>query len=209
MCGRYYVDDELADGIEGLLEELNLDTNHSLGYKTERSVRPVTGDICPSEQSVVLVGTATGIEAEVKRWGFPGREGKGLVINARSETVLEKPMFRESVLHRRCVIPASGFYEWNKAKEKVTFSLPGRRMVFLAGFYRRFPETEEDRYVILTTEANPWMEPVHPRMPLILGREQIQAWLKEDEAVGRLLATEPGELRRKAEYEQMNLDLFL
>lgn len=164
MCGRYYVDDELADGIEGLLEELNLDTNHSLGYKTERSVRPVTGDICPSEQSVVLVGAATGIEAEVKRWGFPGREGKGLVINARSETVLEKPMF---------------------------------------------PETEEERYVILTTAANPWMEPVHPRMPLILGREQIQAWLKEDEAVGRLLATEPGELRRKAEYEQMNLDLFL
>lgn len=207
MCGRYYVDDEMADEIEELLEELNQDMNCNSGCKTGRRIRLITGDICPSERAVVLTGSATGVEAEVKRWGFPGRDGKGLVINARSESVLEKPMFRESVIHRRCVIPASGFYEWNRAKEKVAFFLPDKRMMFLAGFYRRFPETEEDRYVILTTEANPWMEPVHPRMPLILEQNQIKAWLKEEEAMERLLATEPGELSRKAEYEQMSLIL--
>ena len=57
-------------------------------------------------------------------WGFPRFDGRGLLINARAETAAERRTFRECVLHRRCVIPAKGFWEWNKFKEK--FSLSGR-----------------------------------------------------------------------------------
>lgn len=56
-----------------------------------------------------------------KRWGFPGFQNKKLLFNARSETALEKPTFRDSLLHRRCVIPAAWFYEWDPKKQKFEF----------------------------------------------------------------------------------------
>ena len=62
------------------------------------------------------------LQAKSMKWGFPGYQGKGLIINAKSEGVLEKKMFRESMLHRRCAVPAKGFYEWNPQKEKYRFT---------------------------------------------------------------------------------------
>lgn len=190
MCGRYYIDDGTAEEIEELLGEL--------------SGNRITGDIYPSNRAMVLTKTPSGIGAATKRWGFRSWDKKGLVINARAETAADKSMFKESVRCRRCVIPASGFYEWNREKEKFTFFLPGKRPMFFAGIYRRFPE-EEDRYVILTTGANASMEPVHPRMPLILATEDVGVWLGDDSSVERLLEGRPKELEREAEYEQMRL----
>lgn len=195
MCGRYYIDDGTADEIEALLEELD---------GANRFWR-ITGDICPSNHAVVLTHTPFGISADRKRWGFRGWDGKGLVINARAETAMEKVMFRESVRSRRCVVPASGFYEWNREKEKFTFVLPEKRTMFFAGIYRRFQEDEEDRYVILTTGANASMEPVHPRMPLILDRKDAKRWLADERGVEQILTGEPEALRREAEYEQIRL----
>lgn len=60
--------------------------------------------------------------ADVKRWGFFGIAKQKLLINTRAETVLERKMFRDSVLRHRIIIPAAGFYEWNSYKEKVTFT---------------------------------------------------------------------------------------
>ncbi len=191
MCGRYYIDDGTADEIEELLGEL--------------SGNRITGDIYPSNRAVVLTKTPSGIGAATKRWGFRSWDKKGLVINARAETAADKSMFKESARCRRCVIPASGFYEWNREKEKFTFFLPGKRPMLFAGIYRRFPEEEEDRYVILTTGANASMEPVHPRMPLILATEDVRLWLGDDSSVERLLEGRPKELEREAEYEQMRL----
>lgn len=212
MCGRYYMDDGAAAEIEELLEEMNRELSGgsggslagSLGGSRSRAVI-TAGDICPSCHATVLTKASSGIAADIKRWGFPGWDGKGLVINARAETVMEKKMFRESVRCRRCVVPASGFYEWNREKEKFTFFLPGERMMFLAGIYRRFQEDEEDRYTILTTRANASMKLIHPRMPLILRREEAKRWLEDGDAVKWLLELEPEELGRKAEYEQMKL----
>lgn len=208
MCGRYYIDDDTADEIEELLDEIDRELNGRAGGRSA-GTRPrfprVTGDICPSDRAAVIAKAPTGFGADVKRWGFRSWDGKGLVINARSETAMEKPMFQESVRCRRCVIPASGFYEWNREKEKFTFFLPEKRSMYFAGVYRRFQEEEEDRYVILTTGANASMEPVHPRMPLILGREDAKLWLRDGGAAGRLLAKEPEALRREAGYEQMRL----
>ena len=62
--------------------------------------------------------------ARQMQWGFPRFQGKGLLINARVEAILDKKTFRDSVLHRRCVIPARHFYEWSKNKEKYTFQSP-------------------------------------------------------------------------------------
>lgn len=212
MCGRYYMDDGAAAEMEELLEEMNRELSGGNGGSLagglggSRSRAAITaGDICPSGHAAVLTKASSGIAADIKWWGFPGWDGKGLVINARAETVMEKKMFRESVRCRRCVVPASGFYEWNREKEKFTFFLPGERMMFLAGIYRRFQEDEEDRYTILTTRANASMKPVHPRMPLILRREEAKRWLEDGDAVEWLLELEPEELGRKAEYEQMKL----
>lgn len=212
MCGRYYMDDGAAAEIEELLEEMNRELSGGNGGSQvgglggSRSGTAITaGDICPSDPAAVLTKASSGIAADIKRWGFPSWDGKGLVINARAETVLEKQMFRESVRCRRCVVPASGFYEWNRQKEKFTFFLPGERMMFLAGIYRRFQEEEEDRYTILTTQANASMKPIHPRMPLILRQEDAKRWLEDGDAVERILELEPEELKREAGYEQMRM----
>ena len=105
-------------------------------------------------------------------WGFPRFDGRGLLINARAETAAERRTFRECVLHRRCVIPAKGFWEWNKSKEKFSFERQDSQVMFMAGCYDCFDG--QDRFVILTTEANPSVKPVNDRMPLILERNELE-----------------------------------
>lgn len=133
-------------------------------------------------------------------WGFPGVEGKGLIINARCETALVKRLFAESVQKRRCLIPAVGFYEWSERKDPYFFAPKGQdggkgRLLLMAGFYRKWEGQE--RFVILTTQANASVQGVHPRMPLILSMEEAREWLREDCEVSRLLAKTPEELARE------------
>ena len=194
MCGRYYIDDETAREIERLVASIDKEMHHKK-----------TGDIRPSEQALVLKSSGNAeaaIMPELMGWGFPGYPGKGLIINARAESVLEKRSFKESILHRRCIIPAGGFYEWSSRKEKYWFKRPGK-ILFMAGCYRRFEEG--DRFVILTTAANPSVLGVHDRMPLLLERTEIESWVLDDGAVEFLLHKRPGELERQTEYEQMRL----
>ena len=114
-------------------------------------------------------------------------------------------MFRESVLRRRLIIPAAGFYEWNRKKEKVTFTsaVKEQPILYMAGFYNRFGE--EDRFVILTTGANGSMADVHERMPLLLKHQELEEWLRDDSRLGEFLHKEPHGLKRKMEYEQQTL----
>lgn len=74
---------------------------------------PMAGDICPSQVALVLVSRGEKIVGEFQQWGLPGFRGRQQIINARAETVTEKPMFRRSIAFQRCVIPATGFYEWD------------------------------------------------------------------------------------------------
>ena len=190
MCGRYYADDDTIREIARLVGEID---------KTGTEA----GDILPSRQAAVITGLGHPLAAARMAWGFPKFDGKGLVINARAESALEKRSFRESVLHRRCVIPARGFYEWNKEKEKFTFERPDRDVLFMAGCF--YPFDGQDRFVILTTAANPSVSPVHSRMPLILERDELTAWVRDDTAAARLLEKAPVMLTRKTEYEQLRL----
>ena len=128
---------------------------------------------------------------------------KGLLINARAETALERKMFRDSVLHRRCIIPAKQFYEWDQDKNKVTFLGENQPILFMAGFYNHFQD--KDRFIILTTQANESVSPIHYRMPLILDRSELEDWVYEDSFLEFALHKTPSQLARRQEYEQQSL----
>ena len=196
MCGRYHFSAELLDEIRDLTEQK--DWKLELGV-LDRDIHP--GDTAPV---IVAAGDQGGsLRVCRQKWGYPGPGGKGLVFNARSESVFEKRMFRESVSLRRAVVPVSWFYEWNKNKEKFTFTKEGSRILFLAGFYGRYEDG--DRFVILTTQANASMAPVHSRMPLVLEREQVREWILDSAKTKELLGQEPPQLARDCEYEQQTL----
>lgn len=196
MCGRYHFSAELLDEIRDLTEQK--DWKLELGV-LDRDIHP--GDTAPV---ITAAGDQGGsLRACRQKWGYPGPGGKGLVFNARSESVFEKRMFRESVSLRRAVVPVSWFYEWNKNKEKFTFTKEGSRILFLAGFYGRYEDG--DRFVILTTQANASMAPVHSRMPLVLEREQVREWILDSKKTKELLGQEPPRLARDCEYEQQTL----
>ncbi len=122
------------------------------------------------------------------RWGLvppwnPGPEVGAKMINARSETVLEKPSFREAFTSRRCLIPVDGFYEWQKrdgAKQPYLFWRKDRSVFALAGLWERW-EYPGDRKLetctILTTTANSTMRPIHHRMPVVLPEKDWKIWL--------------------------------
>ncbi len=196
MCGRYYVDDETVREIKRLVRRADEETR--LGADAPAAVR----DIHPSELAQVITIDGGELCCRWQRWGFPGLDKNKLVFNARSESALEKGMFRESVEHRRAVIPAAGFYEWNKNKEKSTFYRKDQP-VFMAGFYDHFQDG--DRFVILTTAANASMKTVHDRMPLILERDELWKWLYENALVGDFLRKIPARLERWTEFEQLSL----
>lgn len=203
MCGRYYFSSGVLDEISDLTEKR--DWKLELGLM-DKDIHP--GDVAPvivaaKTEDGGFAGTAVTLRLCMQRWGYPGPDGKGLVFNARSESVFEKRMFRESVSHRRAVIPVSWFYEWNKSKEKYTFTGEYGRVLFLAGFYGMYEDGEH--FVILTTEANASMSPVHSRMPLVLGKDQVAAWIVDGDKTRALLGQTPAALVRSCEYEQQTL----
>lgn len=192
MCGRYYVDDDTAREIERLARNVD-----------GRTGRQGSRDIHPSEAAAVLTGRRAALSAEVMHWGFPQYQRRGLLINARCETVLERKLFRDSVLHRRCIIPAKHFYEWDSEKTKVIFFREDRPAVYMAGFYNRFQE--EDRFIILTTAANDSVEKVHDRMPLILEESELEEWIYDDRFLEAALHKRPPRLQQYQPYVQQSL----
>lgn len=200
MCGRYYVDDDTAREIDMLLGQMD-------EKRRQRSLgslgRIAAGDIYPGREAPVLSQSGDSICCGWQHWGFPGFQGKQLIFNARCETALEKAMFRDGILHRRIVIPAAWFYEWNQRKEKNIFCIKDAPILFMAGFCRRYEDGEH--FVILTTAANASMKPVHDRMPLLLEREEITEWVLDGARTEAILHKVPCLLERRSDYEQISL----
>ena len=200
MCGRYYVDDETAKAIEKLISQmegkLRREAMGAVGMLSARDIHP--SDIAP-----VLAEREGSLCCQWQRWGFPGFKGKQVIFNARSESVMEKPLFRDSVRHRRVVVPAASFYEWNARKEKSTFYKEGQPVLFMAGFYGRYEDG--NHFVILTTAANASMKPVHDRMPLLLERDEVAGWVLDHGRIDNILRKIPCLLDRRTEYEQLTL----
>ena len=203
MCGTFYVDDETAREIEKAIRKADERANSKLA-----SSMRLTGDIRPSDYATVLSFANKQMTASVKRWGFPGFQSNKLIINARAESALERKMFRESLLRRRLLIPATGFYEWNSNKEKVTFSpfqgTDGNTpILFMAGFYNHFDG--EDKFVILTTKANDAVKGTHDRMPLIINPYELEDWLLNDYQIENFLQRTPPLLKKTQEHIQRSL----
>lgn len=135
----------------------------------------------PPVRGVLAADTANSIANTADSVATPAGKGvRGsaprLVINARSETAVEKPLFRDSFLWRRCVVPSTGFYEWGDGKEKrkYHFRLPGGGALYMAGIWR--PWEDGGQFLILTAPANPSVAEIHHRMPVIIGRESFRDW---------------------------------
>ena len=112
MCGRYYIDSDMAEKIETVVR-----------YVDQRiRKKQFSGDIRPTEFAPVIEKSERGLKLDVCKWGYPLAKGNTLVINARTESVMDKIAFRNGLLYHRILIPASGFYEWNRLKEKNTFT---------------------------------------------------------------------------------------
>lgn len=186
MCGRYIVDDETERDIRRLA------ALYGNSFTLERF-----GDVLPSQKAAVLTKN---FEPHIMTWGFTGMGGS-LLINARGESVLQKPTFASHVRERRCLIPAAGFYEWDKARVRYTFT--GQGTLWMAGFYRQ--EEEGQRFVIITVPANELMRPVHDRMPRIFSEEEASLWIDEKAPVEELLVRPAPVLEKAAPYEQQSL----
>lgn len=180
MCGRYQFTQQENQDIAEIIREVNEKHNGTVKL----------GEIRPTNLAPVLIGGQEGVHADALVWGFPNFRNKGVIMNARSETVLEKPLFRTSFLERRCVIPTTGFFEWDTDKTKHLFQLPGQAITYLSGFYNDFKG--ERRYVILTTKANPSVSDIHDRMPVILQKDQLHRWITDpDQATAHIHAAMP------------------
>ena len=193
MCGRYFVDDSMIGRIEKSFS----------GIENRLNGKTFSGDIYPTNTAPVIAAVSDRLYLEENRWGYPGKAGKGIVINARSETVQERRMFCTGIRHGRIVIPAVLFYEWDARKTKYMFYREDRTLLYLAGIADVFER--EKRFVILTTQANASMEKVHDRMPLILEPGQIRGWLLDDKAADGILNQTLAVLEKFTKHEQLTL----
>ncbi|MCO8144255.1 SOS response-associated peptidase [Rhodovulum tesquicola] len=147
-------------------------------------------NVCPTNPVAAVTGEGGMRRLRALRWGFVPHWYKTLtdgplLINARADTIATKPAFAEAARRRRCLIPASGFYEWSKAADGARLPWYVRRAdgapMAMAGIWQDW-EREGQRLstcAIVTTEANPAMATIHHRMPVIVERADWPLWLGE------------------------------
>ena len=167
--------------------------NGQFGYESLQLPEPPPFErynIAPSQEILAIrTDLETGRpEWALLRWGlvpfwFKEPGGKRPLINARAEGIEAKPSFRGPVRHRRCIVPASGFYEWPRegSRKQPFFVRPVADEVFaLAGIWDHWEGKQGEvieSVAIITTSANELMQPIHDRMPVILGKEDVAAWI--------------------------------
>ena len=180
MCGRFVIGGDFRDKLNELIAAEGI-IYSGLPYQESGQ------DVFPSESSLVIHTGDRKLLAGEMLWGFSNPYRKGLIINARAETVREKNLFADSIMNRRCLIPASGFYEWDPYKARFRFSHPDDELLLLAGIYHEEHGAPAPHYTILTTQANESMIPVHDRMPVIISRDEIHPWLNDNEKLADFL----------------------
>ncbi|MFA5056566.1 MAG: SOS response-associated peptidase [Opitutaceae bacterium] len=177
MCYRYLLQVEALQALAERLEVIG-----PAGWRSRYNLAP--GGPIP-----VVRSTATAREVALLRWGLvPGWAREGDVArapaNARAESLADRPTFRDAFRHRRCLIPASGFYEWQgrgRRRQPYLFRLRGEAPFCFAGLWEAWPDPASGRTVetcaIITTVPNELMRPIHDRMPVILAPEDCGRWL--------------------------------
>lgn len=184
MCGRYTLTKPLKS-IVIHYNPVNVKTSHEARY-----------NIAPSQTVPIVIAAGGVLELHAMRWGLvpswsrDKKTGSGL-INARCETVHQKPSFRSSFKNKRCLVPADGYIEWEKTaggKAPHYIYLPSKNMFSFAGIWS---ESHADKNIvrtfsIITAEASPGIHSLHPRMPVILLPDQYPSWLSADADIEEL-----------------------
>jgi putative SOS response-associated peptidase YedK len=180
MCGRYVLNapEDLSERFQ--LRQMSLHV-------------PKTFNVAPTnEMPVIVEPTEDEREALMMKWGLvprwakPGGKRPPTPFNARAEGISEKPMFRNLVKKRRCLVPANGFYEWKETgsgKLPYYITLPDEPLFAFAGLYDEFTNDDGEllrSYTVITTEPNELMAELHNRMPVILHPEDEEEWLDPD-----------------------------
>jgi putative SOS response-associated peptidase YedK len=152
-------------------------------------------NIAPSQQVLSVIQTSDEKHALYLHWGLIpswSKEGNG-IINARSETLAEKPSFRDSFKRRRCLIPADGFYEWKKTgktKQPFYFQMKDESVFSFAGIWDTWKSDGKEiiSCAIITTTPNELLSEVHNRMPAILHPSDFDTWLNNEVKTDELSA---------------------
>ena len=191
MCGRY----SLTTPVEGI--------RRLFGF-AELPNLPARYNIAPTQPAPVVRRGGDGRrELALLRWGLVPSWAKdpsigNRLINARAETVADKPAFRSAFKNRRCLVVADGFYEWRKVgdgKQPYRITLPDGGPFAFAGLWERWAPAGEaiESFTIVTTDANPRLRPIHDRMPVILDPADHETWLEGGAAALALLRPFPGD----------------
>ena len=186
MCGRY----SLTQSVDQLRTFFHVDERPNL--QPRWNIAPT--QIAP----VVRLGDDGQRHLAMLRWGLVPGWAKDLAfaanaINARAESVAEKPTFKEALRRRRCLVPADGYYEWmatGKSKQPYRFVAKDGGLLVFAGLWERWEKGAEpvETFGFVTVDASPDVMPVHDRMPVLLAPEQWSAWLDPTTALPDLLA---------------------
>ena len=175
MCGRYYIaEDDMAEELVRIIEEINRKKTPE-GMKT-------SGEIFPSDVVPVLANSRQqDVQPFAMRWGYSFPNSKP-VINARAETAAIKPMFKDGMKQRRCLIPATNYYEWEHlGRQSIKYAIRPEhsKMLYLAGIYHleKHDDVIVPTFTVLTREAAPGISFIHDRMPVILPSKITADWL--------------------------------
>lgn len=179
MCGRYAlsVSPEALQIFIGLIRLFTF---------------PARYNIAPTQEAPVVRLTDQGRELHDLRWGlipsWSREKPKAPLINARTEGIFEKPSFRVPIRRQRCLVPASGFYEWTPSRQGLLFRLVGEEPMVFGGIWDRWaaPDATVESFSILTTTANGPLSAIHDRMPVILPPDAWEAWLDPSSSPDRI-----------------------
>ena len=182
MCGRYWIDDgresiELTEIIEAVNRRVAIEP-----VKTSGEIFPA--DIVP----VVASNRRMTPTAFAMQWGYALPDGRR-IINARSETAETKPMFKDGMRQRRCAVPATHYFEWERAgrtKTKYAIRPADGALFYMAGIYRF--ESGRPVFSILTREPAESIAFIHDRMPVILPRDLVRDWINPKYRAGEILS---------------------
>lgn len=190
MCGRFYTNIEKEE-MQKIIDAVN---RAIIDRETKEKMH--TGEIRPTDITPIYVNSPSGATPTLMKWGFPGfipRDSKAKVappiINARSETIMEKPSFSRFV-NQRCLVPANSYFEWAntgaKKKPKFEFHPVDDELdtFWMAAIYRSTDSDPVPVFTIITMDASDSVSPIHDRMPVILGSKLARrAWMQGEKDI--------------------------
>ncbi len=193
MCGRFSFVAEDAEILE------------RFGIRVRTAIYKARYNCAPTQNLAVIANDHPG-EMQFFRWGLIPSWAKDIsigskLINARGETITEKPSFRNAFKNRRCLVPATSFFEWRHDKEKIPFNIRLKTLepFCFAGLWDKWVTSDGETihsFTIITTSPNELMKNIHDRLPVILHRQDEQHWISQqpDPSLVGLLKPFPSEL---------------